>query len=475
VAGLAVRSAHEATGRTVTEPESAPTPEPDLSAPQFARRVVGSVRRGADRVRRFEAPLRERATRLTAPLAARAEREIARIRRRFHSPLHSEWLAAAMGIVLGVSFTICFLTGLLDYLAQHPPSWFHLPVRPINFFRVTQGVHVLTGILTIPLLLAKLWVVYPNFFTYPPVRTVAHTLERLSLVPLVGGALFELATGVANIAYWYSPMPFQFTVAHFYVAWITIGGLIVHIGAKISLTREVVSGRHAATTQDPEDGFEVDDAEHSGWFPVRPRQRELGGLSRRGFLGAVGLSAAVLFVTVAGETIAPLRKLALLAPRNPVIGPQSLPVNRTASGANVISEALSSDYRLVVEGRCKRPHSFTLNELQALPQREAGLPISCVEGWSAAAQWKGVPLSILLKAVKAKKSSQIRIESIEDQQRPYSNSIVDPQLAADPDTLLALELNGSQLDLDHGYPVRLIAPDRPGVLQTKWIRRVVIL
>jgi DMSO/TMAO reductase YedYZ molybdopterin-dependent catalytic subunit len=382
-----------------------------------------------------------------------------------------------MGIGLGLSFTICFLTGMVDYLAQHPPSWFHLPVHPINLFRITEGVHVLTGIVTIPLLLAKLWVVYPNFFSYPPVRNVAHALERLSLVPLVGGALFELATGVANIAYWYSPMPFSFTTAHFYVAWITIGGLIVHIGAKISLTRDVVSGRHSQKAHLA--GAASESAGTPGNAPTASpvaRQRGFGGgLSRRGFLGTVGGSAAVLFVTVAGETIAPLRKLALLAPRNPVIGPQSLPVNRTAAGANVISHALSSEYRLVVEGRCKRPRTFTLDELRALPQREAGLPISCVEGWSAAADWKGVSLPALLKLVGAKRSSPIKVESIEDQGRLYSNSIIDPQHAADPDTLLALELNGAELDLDHGYPVRLIAPDRPGVLQTKWVRRVVVL
>jgi DMSO/TMAO reductase YedYZ molybdopterin-dependent catalytic subunit len=447
-------------------PGSPPTPSP------FTRRVLNRARLPTGRARNLGARLKDRGRGFIAPLSARSEHEVERIRRRFHSPLHSEWLAAVMGIGLGVSFTVCFLTGLIDYLAQHPPSWFHLPVQPINLFRVTEGVHVLTGIMSIPLLLAKLWVVYPNFFTYPPVRNIAHALERLSLVPLVGGALFELATGVANIAYWYSPMPFVFTTAHFYVAWITVGGLVVHIGAKISLTRQVVSGRGAedATLRDK---VPVELVEPH----INPlTNRGFGkGLTRRGFLATVAGGAAVLFVTVAGETIAPLRKLALLAPRNPVIGLQSLPVNRTASGANVIDDAVSSGYRLVVDGRCKRPRTFTLDELRALPQRAAGLPISCVEGWSAAAEWKGISLPTLLKLVGAKRSSQIKVESIEDQKRPYSNSIIDPQHAADPDTLLALELNGSLLDLDHGYPVRLIAPDRPGVLQTKWIRRVTVL
>ena len=164
-------------------------------------------------------------------------------------------------------------------------------MHPINLFRVTEGVHVLTGIMSIPLLLAKLWVVYPNFFTYPPVRNVAHALERLSLVPLVGGALFELATGVANIAYWYSPMPFQFTTAHFYVAWITVGGLIVHIGAKITLTRQVVSGRSEHAVVHGEVPVE---AVGPHMNPVTSRGFG-NGLTRRGFLATVAGGAAVLF------------------------------------------------------------------------------------------------------------------------------------------------------------------------------------
>jgi DMSO/TMAO reductase YedYZ molybdopterin-dependent catalytic subunit len=183
----------------------------------------------------------------------------------------------------------------------------------------------------------------------------------------------------------------------------------------------------------------------------------------------------VLLVTVAGETVAPLRDLAILAPRNPTTGPQSLPVNKTAIGAGVIEKALSPDYRLVVGGRCRHPRSFSLEELRALPQRDAGLPIECVEGWSAAAAWRGVSLPFLLALVGAPSGSEIMVQSIESQAQLYTNSVIDPQHAADPDTLLALELNGEVLDLDHGYPVRLIAPDRPGVLQTKWLSQVIVL
>jgi DMSO/TMAO reductase YedYZ molybdopterin-dependent catalytic subunit len=176
-----------------------------------------------------------------------------------------------------------------------------------------------------------------------------------------------------------------------------------------------------------------------------------------------------------GETIAPLRRLAVLAPRNPAVGPQSVPVNQTALQAGVVSAAADTGYRLTVSGRCRRPLSLSVPQLQALPQRISALPITCVEGWSADAVWRGVPLGSLLALAEAPPGASVRVESLQDHRRLYSSSVVDSEHADDPDTLLALELNGDTLDLDHGYPVRLIAPDRPGVLQTKWISKVVVL
>ena len=69
--------------------------------------------------------------------------------------VHSERNAAWLGISLGVAFGICFLTGLLSHLIQHPPGWFVWPARPAGLYRVTQGLHVATGIAAIPLLLVK--------------------------------------------------------------------------------------------------------------------------------------------------------------------------------------------------------------------------------------------------------------------------------------------------------------------------------
>jgi DMSO/TMAO reductase YedYZ molybdopterin-dependent catalytic subunit len=150
-------------------------------------------------------------------------------------------------------------------------------------------------------------------------------------------------------------------------------------------------------------------------------------------------------------------------------------VNQTAVQAGVTETAVDPGWRLSVSGRCAHPRTFSLDELRALPQQSAGLPITCVEGWSAAASWRGVQLAELLRQVGAAEGAAVRVESLESADRLYSSSMVDAEHAADPDTLLALELNGSVLDVDHGYPARLIAPDRPGVLQTKWIARVVVL
>jgi hypothetical protein len=145
-----------------------------------------------------------------ATARSKAQDSSAALSERVTSPLHSTWLGAVLGILLGVMFTVCFVTGLVDYLSQHPTGWFHLPAHPADLYRVNEGLHVFTGIATIPLLLAKLWVVWPELLEWPPINSALHALERLSLIPLVGGSLFLLFTGVVNIDYWYSPRRARF-------------------------------------------------------------------------------------------------------------------------------------------------------------------------------------------------------------------------------------------------------------------------
>ncbi len=106
-----------------------------------------------------------------------------------------------------------------------------------------------------------------------------------------------------------------------------------------------------------------------------------------------------------------------------------------------------------------------------MPQRTERLPIACVEGWSASGDWTGVQLRELLIAAGLPAATEVRVLSLQ-QRGGYGSSVVAVPHVLDARTLLALRLNGADLHLDHGYPVRLIAPNRPGVMQTKWLRHV---
>jgi DMSO/TMAO reductase YedYZ molybdopterin-dependent catalytic subunit len=335
-------------------------------------------------------------------------------------------------------------------MQQNPPSWFEPLARPAGLYRITQGVHVATGIATIPLLLAKLWVVYPQLFRRPVATGIASLLERLLLVPLVGGAIFLLFTGLANVNLWY-PWSFNFRAAHYWIAWVTIGGLVVHVGAKFTATRRALR------------------ATASGLATVRAPDV----VGRRQFLALVAGASGLLTLFTVGQTVWPLRKLALLAPRRPDTGPQGFPVNRSAAAAGVVDAAQDSGFRLVVEGDVRTPLELSVADLRALPQRRAKLPIACVEGWSASPTWTGVPVRDLLDLAGAPRGARVRVHSLQAR-LAYRSSDVDPAQADDLDTLLALEVDGEPLHLDHGAPVRLIGPNRPGVLQTKWVTRLVV-
>ena len=370
----------------------------------------------------------------------------------FKSPLHDERVASILGIALGICFTVCFATGLVSHLVQRGPAWWQesWPTDPVSLYRITQGVHVLTGFAAIPLLLVKLWAVYPRLWSWPPFSTVTQAVERASVFLLIGGATFQLTTGVMNVFYWY-PWGFNFPNAHFAGAWIAIGGLVAHIGAKWAIAREAL--HRPLSAGEPASGA-----------------AERGGLSRRGLLLTAGAGSGVVLIATAGAAIGPLSRLAILAPRRAGVGPQGVPVNHAATAA-VIAAGRDPAYRIVVDGRVARPLSLSLDDLRAFPQRHETLPISCVEGWSTVADWDGVSISDILDRAGAPHDAKIEVVSFQ-KRSGSSSSVLYSNHARDPRTLIALRLNGEELHPDHGYPARLIAPDRPGTEQTKWVHRL---
>lgn len=369
----------------------------------------------------------------------------------FRSALHHPRTATVIGRWLGIAFGICFLTGVLSHLHQDGPAWLSLPARPVSAYRFTQGLHVISGMVSIPLLLAKLWTVYPRLFARPPrstFRALTTLAERGSILVLASSAALQLFMGFVNTLQWY-PWPFGFRETHYALAWVIVGALLLHIAVKLPL----IVAHWRRTSADSLPGATT-------------------GLSRRGLFRTVAGVGALVGLTSAGQSVPPLGDLAVLAPRRPGLGPQRLPVNRTAQAAGVIAAATAPSWRLVVSG--PREVSLSLAELRGLIQTSAGLPIACVEGWSQHAHWEGVRVRELLRLCGAPADSRVRVVSLE-RDGGYTVSELPPAFAADPLTLLALRVNGSVLDLDHGFPARIIAPNRPGVLQTKWVHRLEVL
>jgi DMSO/TMAO reductase YedYZ molybdopterin-dependent catalytic subunit len=379
-------------------------------------------------------------------VAARVEDRRADAERR---EVHDARTASLLGIALGVAFGICFATGVWSHLQQHPPGWLTLPLGPVGLYRVTQGLHVIAGLVAVPLLLAKLYSVSPQLLQRPVVRGPVHAMERLAILPLVGGSLFLLLTGAGNIARWY-PWEFFFTVGHWWAAWLVLGATAIHLAFKVPVVRASLAARVADRTVEQ---------------PAAP-----GELTRRGLFVAVGAAAALLTVGTAGQTVPALRRLTWFAPRRPDIGPQGFPVNRTAAAAGTSELAEDPGFRLEVVGGGADDVSFTLEDLRAMPQRTEVLPISCVEGWSAEATWTGVPVAEVLRRA-GRDVGDVTVRSAQTS-GGYRSSELSLRAVDDERCLLALSVNGEVLHPDHGAPLRLIAPNRPGVLQTKWVVRL---
>ncbi|WP_314176645.1 molybdopterin-dependent oxidoreductase [Streptomyces winkii] len=403
----------------------------------------------------------------------------------WRSPLRGPWLTSVFGLVLLVGIPVLFVTGLLSYAAYNPglgspndktpdAGWlrfylFPWPTDPPWLYRLNQGVHVTLGVVLVPVLLAKLWSVVPKLFTWPPVRSLGHALERLSLLLLVGGALFEFATGLLNVQLDYV-FPGSFYTLHFYGAWVFVGAFVVHIAFRVPIMVRALRSRGLRDElRTPARRTEPEPADETGLVTPDPAPATM---SRRGALGMVGAGSLVLFAVTAGQSIGgSLRETAVLAPRNrnPGSGPNGFQINKTAEARGIRASDIGDGWRLTVRSG-GRKKVLTRQELLELPQHTAALPIACVEGWSTEdQQWSGVRLSELAALVGHREDPPgVFVESAQRSGSFRSTGLRDNQVR-DPRSLLALRVNGADLSPDHGYPARVIVPANPGVNNTKWV------
>ena len=432
-------------------------------------------------------------------VVARLQRVLHQVRHTVLSPARNPRMAVVVGRLLAIAFLTCFLTGLYSHFLQDPLPWLVFPTRPIWIYQITQGIHVTAGIACFPLIFAKLYSVYPELFRNPPITSAANLLERISITIFVSASLVQITIGLLNTFQMYSLFGFSFRLTHYALSWIIIGSLAIHIGVKLPIIarywrkRDAYDERGAVRPyeENPDARLDVPDElqrltgerEASGvtgriftWMdrtpaPVDPSPAAV--LTRRGLLTTMSIAIGTVVVLTAGQSFRILDAVNIFAPRKMNVGPQGLPVNRTAKAAGVLETATAPEWTLTIINGSTR-EVYTPARLAALPQYDVELPIACVEGWSQTASWQGPRLSDLLDSVGAGADAHVRITSLQTRGN-FGVSEMQPEFVRDPLTLVALRLYGEVLDIDHGYPARIIAPARPGVLQTKWLEKIEVI
>ncbi|PWK33834.1 molybdopterin-binding protein [Cupriavidus plantarum] len=177
------------------------------------------------------------------------------------------------------------------------------------------------------------------------------------------------------------------------------------------------------------------------------------------------------------KTLAPEYTLADLSPvfrANGTQAPDSEDYNRLLDGG-------FADWRLKVDGLVQQPLSLSLADLKALPARTQITRHDCVEGWSAIGQWQGVNLGRILDRAGLEPGARYvvfhcadELEATFDGSGRYYESI-DLLDAYHPQTILAYAMNGKDLPVAHGAPLRLRVERQLGYKQAKYLMRIEVV
>jgi DMSO/TMAO reductase YedYZ molybdopterin-dependent catalytic subunit len=136
-----------------------------------------------------------------------------------------------------------------------------------------------------------------------------------------------------------------------------------------------------------------------------------------------------------------------------------------------LQEGAFIDWRLKVDGMVARPGSFSLDQIKSFPRRSKITHLACEEGWSYIAEWIGAPLSHLLGVVGT--LPQARYVVYYSFQRGWWDSL-DMADALHPQTLIAHGMNGGELPVGFGGPLRLRVPRQLGYKNVKYITHLTL-
>jgi DMSO/TMAO reductase YedYZ molybdopterin-dependent catalytic subunit len=130
-----------------------------------------------------------------------------------------------------------------------------------------------------------------------------------------------------------------------------------------------------------------------------------------------------------------------------------------------------ADWRLTVDGMVDRPGKFSLEQLKSYPSRSQITQLACEEGWSYVAEWTGVPLSHVLEAAGIQPQSKYVVYFSID---PNWWDSIDMGDALHPQTYLAYGMNGGDLPVRNGGPLRMRVPRQLGYKSVKFITRLAV-
>jgi DMSO/TMAO reductase YedYZ molybdopterin-dependent catalytic subunit len=130
-----------------------------------------------------------------------------------------------------------------------------------------------------------------------------------------------------------------------------------------------------------------------------------------------------------------------------------------------------ADWRLSINGMVARPASFSLDQLKSYPSKSQITMVQCEEGWSYIAEWIGVPLSQILQAVEVHPQARYVVYFSID---PDWWESIDMADALHPQTFLAYGMNGDELPVGNGGPLRLRLPRQLGYKSVKYITHLTV-
>jgi DMSO/TMAO reductase YedYZ molybdopterin-dependent catalytic subunit len=129
-----------------------------------------------------------------------------------------------------------------------------------------------------------------------------------------------------------------------------------------------------------------------------------------------------------------------------------------------------SDWRLSIEGMVASPQSLSLDQIKRLSARTQITRHTCEEGWTAIGQWTGAPLSVVLDAVGIQPAARFVVFYSFDEWV----DCIDLLDALHPQTILAYGMNGRDLPIQHGAPLRLRVERQMGYKSMKYLQRIVV-